>query len=277
MGCNTEETAYRESLRSRKPAALTHGPVLKTNTARRKVTNIAVALVTCLVLTAGTAWAASFNAELVGSFPVYITQGQTVNQAFAVRLTANGTFPSTQSGKIIVCNAVTLNADGTATCTSNAEINIQNGNHKTLGQFPQDVQVSVTVASDVACNQTYSMSVRVELDVTGGADFGSGGIRELELPFDVQVSCANAEFQGCSQGFWKNHMTEWPSIGYNYVGQLFSSADKSVYGLGGYTLLDFNHLRRTGQEEAVPIAASIFLDVLNIFLFFLQLFGGDNE
>jgi FtsH-binding integral membrane protein len=54
----------------------------------------------------------------------------------------------------------------------------------------------------------------------------------------------------------------------------------SVAGLvifGGYTVLDFNRLRRSGQEEAVPIAASIFLDVLNIFLFFLQLFGGNNE
>jgi FtsH-binding integral membrane protein len=46
---------------------------------------------------------------------------------------------------------------------------------------------------------------------------------------------------------------------------------------GGYTVLDFNRLRRAGQESAIPIAASIFLDVLNIFLFFLQLFGGSNE
>jgi uncharacterized protein len=54
----------------------------------------------------------------------------------------------------------------------------------------------------------------------------------------------------------------------------------SIAGLvifGGYTVLDFNRLRRSGQEEAVPIAASIFLDVLNIFLFFLQLFGGNSE
>ena len=54
----------------------------------------------------------------------------------------------------------------------------------------------------------------------------------------------------------------------------------SVAGLvifGGYTILDFNRLRRSGQEEAVPIAASIFLDVLNIFLFLLQLFGGNND
>jgi FtsH-binding integral membrane protein len=46
---------------------------------------------------------------------------------------------------------------------------------------------------------------------------------------------------------------------------------------GGYTVLDFNRVRRAGQDEAAPIAASIFLDVLNIFLFFLQLFGGENE
>lgn len=52
----------------------------------------------------------------------------------------------------------------------------------------------------------------------------------------------------------------------------------SVVGLvvfGGYTVLDFNRLRRSGEDQAVPIAASIFLDVLNVFLFLLQLFGRD--
>ncbi len=54
----------------------------------------------------------------------------------------------------------------------------------------------------------------------------------------------------------------------------------SVAGLvifGGYTVLDFNRLRRAGAESAVPIAACIFLDVLNVFLFFLQLFGGGRD
>ena len=46
---------------------------------------------------------------------------------------------------------------------------------------------------------------------------------------------------------------------------------------GGYTLLDFNRLRRANMASAVPIAASIFLDVFNIFLFFLQLFGGGGR
>ena len=54
----------------------------------------------------------------------------------------------------------------------------------------------------------------------------------------------------------------------------------AVAGLGifgAYTIFDFNRLRRAGQAEAVPIAASIFLDVFNIFLLFLTLFGGRNE
>ncbi len=44
-----------------------------------------------------------------------------------------------------------------------------------------------------------------------------------------------------------------------------------IFGL--YTVVDFNRLRRAGEEEAIPLAASIFLDVFNIFLFFLRLFA----
>jgi hypothetical protein len=36
--------------------------------------------------------------------------------------------------------------------------------------------------------------------------------------------------------------------------------------LGLYTIVDFNRLRRAGTDKAVPLAAGIFLDVLNIFL-----------
>ena len=44
-----------------------------------------------------------------------------------------------------------------------------------------------------------------------------------------------------------------------------------IFGL--YTVLDFNRLRRAGQAEVIPLAAGIFLDVFNIFLFFLRIFG----
>jgi modulator of FtsH protease len=54
----------------------------------------------------------------------------------------------------------------------------------------------------------------------------------------------------------------------------------AVLGLvifGGFTIFDFNRLRRAGPSSAVPIAASIFLDIFNVFLFFLQLFGGGRD
>jgi len=38
-------------------------------------------------------------------------------------------------------------------------------------------------------------------------------------------------------------------------------------------VIDFNRLRRAGTDQAVPLAAGIFLDVLNIFLFFLRIFA----
>ena len=46
---------------------------------------------------------------------------------------------------------------------------------------------------------------------------------------------------------------------------------------GGYTIVDFNRLRRADMGGAVPIAASIFLDIFNIFLFFLELFGSGRD
>ncbi len=46
---------------------------------------------------------------------------------------------------------------------------------------------------------------------------------------------------------------------------------------GAFTIFDFNRLRRAGNQSAVPIAASIFLDIFNVFLFMLQLFGADRD
>ena len=46
---------------------------------------------------------------------------------------------------------------------------------------------------------------------------------------------------------------------------------------GGFTIFDFNRLRRANMASSVPIAASIFLDVFNVFLLLLRLFGGGNR
>jgi modulator of FtsH protease len=54
----------------------------------------------------------------------------------------------------------------------------------------------------------------------------------------------------------------------------------SVLGLvvfAGLTAFDFQRLRRTKNEAAAPfLAASIFLDALNVFLFFLRIFARNN-
>jgi FtsH-binding integral membrane protein len=52
----------------------------------------------------------------------------------------------------------------------------------------------------------------------------------------------------------------------------------SIIGLvifAGLTMFDFQRLRRSQDAASAPfIAASIFLDALNVFLFFLRIFGG---
>jgi FtsH-binding integral membrane protein len=46
---------------------------------------------------------------------------------------------------------------------------------------------------------------------------------------------------------------------------------------GAFTVFDFNRLRRSTPDAAVHIAASIFLDVFNVFLLALDLFGGQRD
>ena len=54
----------------------------------------------------------------------------------------------------------------------------------------------------------------------------------------------------------------------------------SVIGLvifAGLTAFDFQRLRRSKDLDSAPLlAASIFLDVLNVFLFFLRIFSRNN-
>ncbi|MGB0094298.1 MAG: Bax inhibitor-1 family protein [Solirubrobacteraceae bacterium] len=46
---------------------------------------------------------------------------------------------------------------------------------------------------------------------------------------------------------------------------------------GGFTIFDFNRLRRANPASAIPIAAGIFLDIFNVFLFMLRIFGGGRS
>jgi FtsH-binding integral membrane protein len=54
----------------------------------------------------------------------------------------------------------------------------------------------------------------------------------------------------------------------------------AVAGLGifgAFTIFDFNRLRRASPDGAVLIASSIFLDIFNVFLLLLGLFGGNRD
>ena len=55
----------------------------------------------------------------------------------------------------------------------------------------------------------------------------------------------------------------------------------AVVGLvifAGLTLLDFQRLRRSDDVRSAPLlAASIFLDILNVFTLFLSIFGNDER
>ena len=46
---------------------------------------------------------------------------------------------------------------------------------------------------------------------------------------------------------------------------------------GGFTIVDFNRLRRTNRSAAVPIAAGMILDIFNVFLLLLQLLAGGRD
>ena len=80
-------------------------------------------------------------------------------------------------------------------------------------------------------------------------------------------------------------LTRVPKAPFNGIVLIFVSIPHAniiyaVLGIvifGGYTIFDFNRLRRADVSSSVPIAASIFLDIFNIFLFFLELFGGGRR
>jgi FtsH-binding integral membrane protein len=56
---------------------------------------------------------------------------------------------------------------------------------------------------------------------------------------------------------------------------IYSVAGLAIFG--AFTIFDFNRLRRANMASAVPIAAGIFLDIFNIFLFMLRILGGGRN
>jgi modulator of FtsH protease len=75
----------------------------------------------------------------------------------------------------------------------------------------------------------------------------------------------------------------WALLGLIAFGVVAISNGNLIYAVAGlgtfgaFTIFDFNRLRRSTRDAAVPIAAAIFLDIFNIFLLALDLFGGGRR
>jgi modulator of FtsH protease len=56
---------------------------------------------------------------------------------------------------------------------------------------------------------------------------------------------------------------------------IYSLAGLGIFG--AFTIVDFNRLRHDTESGPVLIASSIFLDIFNVFLLLLDLFGGSRD
>jgi hypothetical protein len=192
-------------------------------------------LAALVIVTAGTAQAAQFSATLNGTFPIHVHQGETVTDAFYLSLSASGNFPSSQNGYLRVCSEITIDGSGIASCTAYDDYPLTNSNPPT--GFPSEAYVDVVANENAPCDQTYNTTdvMFARLFVSGGADFGNG-VTYLNFPVAITVDCAEEKEQGCSHGYWKNHLDAW---GANYAPTDFIFSvfpDTVTYGLEGDTL-----------------------------------------
>ena len=96
-------------------------------------------------------------------------------------------------------------------------------------------------------------------------------------PLDTRCAATSRSCTGCCSGCYSAFLGAGIVLIFVRIPAAYtvwSLAGLVIFGL--YTVVDFNRLRRAGKEEAIPLAAGIFLDVLNVFLLFLRLFGRSN-
>jgi hypothetical protein len=113
------------------------------------------------------------------------------------------------------CQEWTVHADGTATCEETGSFMLDKGRNYT--QIPVAVGdyvggVIVNVDAGAPCNTTVNLTETFTVQAGSGLDFGNG-LLEVSRTVAVTITCASSESVagGCSHGYWKNHLTEWPS------------------------------------------------------------------
>ncbi len=80
----------------------------------------------------------------------------------------------------------------------------------TVGEYLSTVIVNVD--SEAPCNTIVNLTETFSVQAGSGLDFGNG-ILEVSRNVAVTIACAPSSYVagGCSHGYWKNHLNEWPA------------------------------------------------------------------
>src|SRR5262245_11347368 len=104
----------------------------------------------------------------------------------------------------------------------------------------------------------------------------SGHLCALERRARATASRRRTSSRRVRLGRVRNEQREATFVSISNSNVIYAVAGLGIFG--AFTIFDFNRLRRADADSTVVIATSIFLDIFNIFLLALNLFGdGQRE
>jgi hypothetical protein len=166
------------------------------------------------------------------------------------------------------CQEWTIHTDGTATCEATGYFTLDRGRNYTqspvgVGEYAGAVVVNVD--SGVPCSTVVNLTETFTVQAGSGLDFGSD-VLQVSRTVAVTVLCETTPvFGGCSHGYWKNHLSEWPAP-YNAstkLGDVFNLATFTV--LSEVTLKDALEFSggRTNLDKAKILLRNAVASLLN--------------
>ncbi len=145
-----------------------------------------------------------------------VVQGETGQ--FSVSIDGlSGSVPprANKAPTVSYCQEWTVHADGTATCEATGSFTLDRGRNYTqvpvtVGEYLGGVKVNVD--SGVPCNTVVNLTETFTVQAGAGLNFGND-LLEVSRNVAVTIACAlpASVTGGCSHGYWKNHLTEWPA------------------------------------------------------------------
>lgn len=235
-------------------------------------TSKSVVLATAVALAAGGAALLAATVASVSVSPDSLTILQGGSGSFAAGVDSiTGSVPprAANAPTVSYCAEWTLHSDGQATCDTPAMFMLERGrNYTQAGVSVGDYAglVVVNVDADVPCNAVYTITQRFTAATGAGVDFGAYG-SEVTRPVSIMVSCRTASpvFDGCSHGYWKNHLADWPAT-YPVTTQLGTVFNLGPFGsLGGKTLAEALDFRggSTNLDKAKILLRNAVAGLLN--------------